>query len=236
MDPTRHECPAFLARHPPHRPVTPVFEQCVTRLGESLLIAAATDIVDHCLWHYLVAVEPTAVTQHLAKTRQIPQPRIQATTGERRADGVHCEIAVLLGTQPAPDVLRQQLRNIAAGGAGNDPAQHVGVDGFVGKRFAVLALRLHRLQKLVVTARSLITLGFGQRVACPGMGPDLGIRVRVVLAVFEARRHVEHLPYRGAAKRRIRQFRYIFGNPLVSIDAPLRHQHGTQRADQGLGH
>ncbi|MNF72660.1 hypothetical protein D3C84_546420 [compost metagenome] len=126
--------------------------------------------------------------------------------------------------------------NIATGGAGNDPAQHVGVDGFVGKRFAVLALRLHRLQKLVVTARSLITLGFGQRVACPGMGPDFGIRVRVVLAVFEARGHVEHLPYRGAAKRRIRQLRHIFGDPLASIDAPLRHQHGAQRADHRLGH
>ncbi|MNV11377.1 hypothetical protein D3C71_1019410 [compost metagenome] len=128
------------------------------------------------------------------------------------------------------------MRHIASGGTGNDPAQHIGVDGFVGKRLAVLALWLHRLQKLVVTARAVITLGFWHRAACPGMGPDLGIRVRVVLAVFEARRHVEHLPYRGATKRGVLQLRYIFVNPFASIDTPLRHQHGAQRADHRLGH
>jgi hypothetical protein len=63
------------------------------------------------------------------------------------------------------------------------------------------------------------------------MGPDLGIRVRIVLAVFQARGHVEHLPHRGITKRGRSQFRHVVPDVPVGIDAALLNQHRPQRAD-----
>ncbi len=231
----RHVGAVVVVRHPPHVAVAPALQQRVAALDEGGLVAAAADVFDGGLGHDLPAFHAAVVAQHLAEAREVAQARVQAAAREGRADGIDGEVGVLLGAQVAPDALRQQLRHGAAGGARDHPAQHVGVDGLVAEAFAMLAFRLHGLQELVIAARAGVVLRLGQRVACLRMGPDLGLRVGVVLAELQARGHVEHLAHGGVAEGRGRELGHVVGDRLVGVERAFGHQHRAQRADHRLG-
>src|SRR5690606_18320819 len=140
------------------------------------------------------------------------QPGAQAAAGEGRADGVHRVVGVLLGADPAPDPHRQQVGQRLAGGARNDPAEHVGVHRLVGESLAVTTLGTHGGQVLVIGARPAVVGRFGQRAGGGAVGRDLGVGVAVVLAVGDAGGHLHDLLHGGVAEGAGGQFGYQTGD------------------------
>ena len=133
-------------------------------------------------------------------------------------------------------MLGQVVVDVLPRDTGDDPAQHVGIDRAVAERLAMPALVPHRLQVFEIAARPRVVLGLGQRAAGRRVLPHFRFRVRVILAEFQARGHVEHLAHGGVAKCGFGQFRHILGHGLARIELAFCHQRRAQGAHHGLRH
>jgi hypothetical protein len=79
----------------------------------------------------LRALGVSAISHHLAKACQVAQRGVEATAGKLGACGVDRDVGIVLGAQPGPNALRQVIGQRLASDTAVDPAQGVGIDGFV---------------------------------------------------------------------------------------------------------
>src|SRR5690554_1567153 len=77
---------------------------------ERLPVGPLTDSADHLGTDYLMTIELAFQTHHLGKAGQITQGNVEAGARPFRALGIQQHVAILLGTQLAPDPLFDQDR------------------------------------------------------------------------------------------------------------------------------
>jgi hypothetical protein len=108
---------------------------------------------------------------------------------------------VLFRAHRNPDALGEQIGQRHAARAPADKGQHVGIDGLVGKRLAVLALLLLRAQEIENVGRALIARLDRRHAVRAPQPKHAGIPVGINFGVFEARRHIHGLVHARIAER-----------------------------------
>ncbi len=172
----------------------------------------------------------------LAEPGHIAQHRIEPAPGEGHRGRIEQEIGILLHPQRLPDSPRQNPVESLALGPRDQPAEHFGVAGAVGKALAVGPVLADRRQVGIDIARP----GIARRARGQPQGvahrADARIGIGVLLAEIERGGHVHHLAQRGVGKAAALQLRNQIGHRRGGIEPAFVDQHFRQSSDEALGH
>src|SRR5690554_837023 len=105
---------------------------------ERLAVRPLTDSADHLGTDYLMTIELAFQTHHLGKAGQITQGDVETGACPFRTLGVQQHVAILLGTQLAPDPLFDQRCGRQPRYPAQNPAKHLGMSGAVAESDTVL--------------------------------------------------------------------------------------------------
>ncbi|OQC35647.1 MAG: hypothetical protein BWX64_02371 [Acidobacteria bacterium ADurb.Bin051] len=91
-------------------------------------------------------------------------------------------------------------------------------------------------QVVEVAVRPGVPRGLRQRARRPRVGPDVGVRIRVLLAVVERRGHVHDLPHGGVPEGARRELGDEAAHRRRLVEPPLGHQDLGEQPGERLGH
>src|SRR4029079_6173684 len=100
---------------------------------ELLGISTLADLVDDGLGDDLLLAGPAVIAQHLAAAAEIAQCGADRAAASLRARGIDPDKGILLGTEIAPDLLRDEFGVAHARHPLQDPTEHFGVDALVSE-------------------------------------------------------------------------------------------------------
>src|SRR5690606_41973603 len=103
------------------------------RRPERLTVSPLTDSADRLGADHPLTIELAFQTHHLGKAGQVTQGDVEAGARPFRTPGIQQHVAILLGTQLAPDPLLDQRCGRQPRYPAQNPARHLGMSSAVAK-------------------------------------------------------------------------------------------------------
>ena len=133
---------------------------------ELVRIAAIADFGDNLRRENTLSINGAFVEHQQAKPPQVAQSGADAATGKGNTLAIDRLVSVLLGPHWPPQPFRCHIGYGLVGDTADNPAQHIGVDGLVMERIAMVAFGLHLLQIFPVPVWSFIVIRLGEWTGC----------------------------------------------------------------------
>ena len=134
MDPHGTKLLGLLVQNPPHVVIGRPGLFTVLGIGGHVrpqFVAHLQDGIDPGSRDHLLAAELAAVANHHAEARRVPQSGVHATGRHGHIGPVHRDVGVVLGSQPGPQVLLQEILQRLPAYPRYQPPQYVGIAGVV---------------------------------------------------------------------------------------------------------
>ena len=203
---------------------------------ERCAVPGLQDALGDGLRQYLLAVIPAPLQDHLAKARGVGGGDIEAAAVHFLALVIQPHVPVPFRAQPLPDSLLQLPAHRLAADPAGEPAQGIRVGGDVKEGLAMGPLGLAQAGQVFIDAvRALVSCGWCGDAEYVAVLPDVGARVGIVFAEFQAGGHVQHLLHGGICEGTALQLGQIVLHGQRRINGALFYQAERQHADEGFG-